>query len=217
MASKPNALPTATAHSAPTAIAAASPLTRRDVARITAINNGAVIKEICDVLQQRIAFETSRQARLDAKAGSLLSGAGLTLTVGMTYGVQFLSTQAHAMRSSHPVLFALIVLLVVLGVLAGLAASGIAVFVLRVREGYLTLDERAIFNERTIEEADVASEQAGLNIYRRDMLLLSWEIWQAQESAQNEKAARLKQGQTLLLVFLIAVAAIGLLTGFALR
>ena len=64
---------------------------------------------------------------------------------------------------------------------------------------------------------NVASEQAGLNIYRRDMLLLSWEIWQAQESAQNEKAARLKQGQTLLLVFLIAVAAIGLLTGFALR
>lgn len=169
------------------------------------LHSPVLLKNLYEAAQRQITFETGRQGRLDAKATGLLQAAGLSLTVGSTFGAQLAARTTKA-----PAL-----LLVVIGVVLvlGLAAAGMAIRALRVRQDYGTVNERTLFAKDLLADADSHEkdkQDEAVTMFYRTMTAHLWEIVQQQEKTHGDKAELIRKGQAFFGGFLLGVLVLGL-------
>lgn len=182
-----------------------SPLSEDDLRERLCINSPELTAELYQIAQRQIQSETGRQTRLDAKAVSLLTAAGLSSTVAFTFGGTLIM-QAHAFGRCTIGLY-------VLAVFLGLTASSYAVLALRVQSKYLALDEATIFDPKILKEANSPStlrddtkdedvRRFGLMEYQKYLIPQMWVTGQAQYTNHEKKARLIQKGQSLFLAFL---------------
>ena len=136
-----------------------------------------VLLKICT--KQPSARSPSRQGargRIDAKATACSRLRDSPLTVGSTFGAQLAARTTKA-----PAL-----LLVVIGVVLvlGLAAAGMAIRALQVRQDYGTVNERTLFAKDLLADADSHEkdkQDEAVTMFYRTMTAHLWEIVQQQE------------------------------------
>ena len=96
------------------------PLTKYDLARILTINSSKLVEELWTLTQKQVDFEIARHGRLEAKATSLLTATGLSLTVAFTFGATLIKEAAKFEDWYKPVVFSF-----GFACTAGLAAAGL--------------------------------------------------------------------------------------------
>jgi len=175
------------------------PLDRSELARRLALGSPKLVEELWTVTQKQLEVEVARHGRLDAKATSLLTAAGLSLTVAFTFGSTLLK-EAKSFDAWH------IPIILIFGVtiICGLMAAFNAVHGLALRE-QLGVNEEAIFDPEALKEAD-AEETAeagnGVMEYRKGRIIHFWTIRQRYWESYQHKAKIVKHGQYWFLAFL---------------
>ncbi len=194
-------------------------LTEETLRERLALNSPELVDQLFLLVQNLIATETGRQTRLDAKATSLLTAAGLALTV--TTGFVGATLARPDLKWPAPVLGAACVLFAI-GVILALLAAIWAVRALRVRDSYRTAHEDALFNPALLLEANASApdesgpsqvddradkEDAqrrvfGLMEYRKHLIPHYWSILCQHRAVHEGKARLIRDGQLLFLFFL---------------
>jgi hypothetical protein len=172
-----------------------------------AIDSPELTEELYQIAQQQIQSEIGRQTRLDAKATSLLTAAGLSLTIVFTFG-NTLVTQTTIFNPC-------ILIGYVVAVTCGLVAASFAVSALRVRSAYFSIDERVTLDPAMLKEAnqpeafegkcelkDEEKRRYGVMEYRKYLLPQLWVMGQTSFRNHEKKATLVKRGQYFFLAFL---------------
>lgn len=197
------------------------PLTGPQLSERVTRSSPALLKELYDIARRQIVTEAGRQTRLDSKATSLLTAAGLSLTVAFTFGGQMIIGHRSPIDPAHVPIWAQTAFAV--GVIFGLAAACFAIGALFVRGSYLTVNERSIFSEAALKAAEDAydpatpgSDVVGMSEYHKALIPHLWCISQKHASVHETKATLIKVGQGLFLAFLMSlfIVFLSLLSGF---
>lgn len=172
--------------------------------------------EVYELAKSQVQYEAGRQARLDAKATSLLTASGLAITLAFVFGGALINLSLNREVGWW------IVVAYLAAVLCGLVAAWHAIKALRVREDYLTLNDEAVFNDEILTLADRMETEteggkgAGVRDYQRYMIVQLWEISRQHHANHEEKASWIKRGQSWLFGFIVALFLICLVIGFGL-
>jgi hypothetical protein len=175
------------------------------------LGSPALVREIYEIQLRQIQYEVGRQTRLDAKATSLLTAAGLSLTVAFTFGGQIVLAHLHDELAFHVgavVAFAV-------ATLCGLASAGFAIRALLVHDAFRTINEASVFSLRALKEADADyqsgaedGDEAAVTQYRKSLIPHLLEIWQTNGRSNEDKAKIVKRGQLFFGLFLVALIVI---------
>jgi hypothetical protein len=192
------------------------PLTIRDLAEGLSRRSTGLVDELHAISLRLLQGEDQRESRLDAKAQGLLVTAGLSLTVAFTFGGMLVGHPEYLSEVTKSTALALFALYV-FALMAGLFASGWAVWALKVSGEYRNTCEHDVFNEKELTDADDACGDAekpvenakAVAMYRRYITSHYWLIWQKHFSIHERKAKIVKRGQTFFLAFLVLMLAIG--------
>jgi hypothetical protein len=165
-----------------------------------------LVDELYDLAKRQAASEDKRETNLSAKAVSLLSVTGLSLTVAFTFGGVLLQRPEYLAalgRARVP----LVVAPYALALIAGMAASWFALRSLLVRSDYRDVAEEDVFGK----ELDGADEKAddGLPVYRRFLTVHLWLIAQETSKIHDQKATQIARGQRCFFAFLLLLVPIG--------
>jgi hypothetical protein len=198
------------------------PLTLQAIADGLSRRSFGLVDEIHTIALRQMQSEDVRETRLDSKAQGLLITAGLTLTVAFTFGGMLIDHSEYLKAINGGVAVGCFVLYAA-AMLSGLFASLQAVRALKVTGDYRSVNERDVFNERELTEADDscadetnASENAkAVAMYRRYMTSHYWVIWQRHFTLHARKARIIKSGQWAFLAFLVLMMVIGGAMAFA--
>ncbi len=156
--------------------------------------------EIYDLAKSFVADERARQARLDAKAGTLLSVVGLALTVASTFGGQLVKGVTPGLAAS--VLKAALAL----ALLFGVVAAGFALRALFVRSGQPGVSENVVFGEAILGQAadrtKARDEEGGVAAYKQSLAIHLWVMGQRTRALQEKKASEIWRGQVAFAGFL---------------
>jgi len=186
-------------------------LTEKDVRERLALNSPELVAELLVHVQGLLATETGRQTRVDAKATSLLTAAGLSLTVAFTFGGLLIAKPNNG--SFDPwvtVTFAL-------AVTSGLIAAIHAVAALFVRGDYGSVAGETLFDVETLKAAndmmkdeeatdaptDKEKREFGVMEYRKYLIPHLWEVFRQRSLVHEKKASRIKWGQGFFIAFLV--------------
>ncbi len=191
---------------------AAPPLTEESLRARLAIDSPELVQELFTIAQGQVVTEAGRQSRLDAKANSLLTATGLSLTVAFTFG-GLLITQAKAFYIiGVTVAFAA-------AVTCGFVAAIHAVVGLRVTDRYRSVDEENVFDSEILRTADdpasaidgldgleaPAKRAYGVMEYRKFLVPHLWAIILQHRQVHEDKARLIKRGQGFFIAFLGAL------------
>jgi hypothetical protein len=164
-----------------------------------------LIGEVYALAQRQVQFETGRQGRLDGKATSLLSAAGLSLTVAFTFGGLLLANKA-VLKAKIGWYYAAVSGFGV-AILFGLATAAFALWALRVRGANRGVSEEAVFSEAILKRAeDETDEDVAVSEYQKSLTVHLWMIAQAQHNLHERKAKIILSGQLAFMAFMVAVA-----------
>ncbi|MGK3964995.1 hypothetical protein WMF01_30925 [Sorangium sp. So ce1667] len=164
-----------------------------------------LINELYQFAQRQLQFETGRQTRLDAKATSLLSAAGLSLTVAFTFGGLLLANK-EVLRANIGWYYSAVAGFG-LAIILGLGAAGFALAALKVRDANRGISEDAVFNEELLKRAeDESADEQAVAEYRKSLTVHLWTIAQAQHMLHERKAKIIQRGQVAFMAFMCAVA-----------
>jgi hypothetical protein len=178
------------------------PLSQKELAERLALGSPKLVEELWNIAQKQVDIEIARHTRLDTKATSLLTAAGLSLTVAFTFGSTLL-TKADAFKHWEKQ----VVFIFALTVILGLAAAFMAVRALALRE-QLGVNELAIFDVADLKEADGPEDadeptlNRGVMEYRKGRILHFWAIRQRYLESYKGKAELVKRGQWAFMAFL---------------
>jgi hypothetical protein len=201
-------------------------LTDDEVRDRLAINSPELVAELLTLVQGQLAAETGRQTRIEGKATSLLTAAGLSLTVAFSFGGLLISKE-NRFTFPHFVIFAFILALVL-----GLSSAICAVAALFVRGKYRAPEGTALFDPETLALAnatpkdetpeipprvpspgattsDKDEREYGLMAYRKYLIPHFWDILRCHRLVHEEKAKIIKVGQGLFVGFLGVLMVIG--------
>lgn len=176
------------------------PLTDQELAKRLTVENPKLVSELYRIAEQQIEIEAKRQTRLDYKATSLLTAAGLSLTVAITFG-GLLITQSRAFDEWREWIIGLFVATVIAGITA-------AIYALRAQfaKQFLAADENAIFDTDILKTADTpATPEAGLMEYQKSLIIHLWAIRGRAFQNHVERVALVKMGQRFFIGFLFGV------------
>ena len=165
-----------------------------------------LVDEVYDLAKRQIASEDRRETNLGAKAVSLLSVTGLSLTVAFTFGGVLLQRPEY-LAALGTARLPLVVGPYALALLAGMAASWFAVRALLVRSDYRDVAEEDVFGKE-LEGADEKVD-AGLPVYRRFLTVHLWLIFQETSKIHEQKATQIARGQKCFFAFLLFLLPIG--------
>jgi len=185
------------------------------------LNSSKLVKEIYEIALRRVQYESGRQQRLDAKATSLLTATGLSLTVAFTFGATLLSAGGQAAFHEF---YNYVLLLFYSAISLGIVSAGFALGALLVRSGYATVRDTAVFNVALLQKAnqlanaegDDDAEDNALMVYQRGLIPHIWKIGTAHERQHETKALVIKIGQSVFGLFLLAVLCLCISVGIAL-
>ncbi|WP_147468404.1 hypothetical protein [Corallococcus interemptor] len=117
------------------------------------LNSPDLAEELYKISKEYLASETARENNLNAKATSLLTASGLSLTVAFTFGgmliqhPEYLSSLWGLWPYIVPIFYGV-------ALLAGLSASAIAVWSLLIRGDYVGISEQDVFNPSVLIDSD---------------------------------------------------------------
>lgn len=193
------------------------------VARV-AVFSPALVEELHKTAQRQLDAEDRRENLLITKAGSLLGQSGLTITVAGAIVGLIVKEPALFDRLGVTWLVGLgISYLFVFG--CGLAAAMYAMRVVLVRGDFEELDEKVVFDEGELLNADrplalvqpaeqddstattvnADSNATAVTRYRRWMIPHMWSIYQRHNAIHDEKAKLLKRGQVSFTMFVVGI------------
>lgn len=183
-------------------------LPQDDIRERLRLVNPELAKELYEIAKAQVAAEMARHARLDAKATSLVSSAGISLTLGMS----IITLIAKGDVAATPCLW---VLLSVTG-LFGTLAVGFGVFALLVKGGFARVNDHTVFDKDALEFAnaptgcdDLESQGEkyayGAAVYRQHMTAHLWEVSVKEHRHLNKKADQVRDGQILFVLFLASL------------
>jgi hypothetical protein len=181
------------------------------------LNSPELVKELYDLAQRQVQTEIERMTRLDSKATSLLTAAGLCLIVAFMFG-STLITKPEVFAISHQGVIAFAIALAL-----GMIAAILGAFSLLVTDRYLGINEYAVFDSdgldnandplalrslREEEMADAEKRKFGVMEFQKYMVEHLWKI--SQQNGQNNecKARIIKWGQGLFMCFLGALSVV---------
>jgi hypothetical protein len=167
--------------------------------------NPELTKELYELAKAQLAAEMARHTRLDAKATSLVSSAGISLTLGMS-----IATLIANRTISVP--WWLWIMLTVAG-LSGVLAVGFGIFALMVKNGFARVSDRNVFDKHTLAFANAPTgcddltdrkdkHAYGAAAYRQYMTAHLWEVGVKEHRQLNNKARQVRDGQVLFMIFL---------------
>lgn len=187
------------------------PLSPKQLRKRLSLNWSGLVSEVYNLVQRQATAEAARQARLDAKATSLLSTVGLSLTVSFAVGGLLLSQSVKFPGVGHT--RATIVLVgFVVAVAFGLIAGGFAIRALLVNDRHKSLGEESIFNEDALRLADEQeTDEQSVSVYRRFMTVQLWRVARTAGDIQTNKSQHIKKGQLCFGGFLLTLLSILLL------
>jgi len=170
--------------------------------------NPELAKEVYEIAKAQIASEAARHTRLDSKATSLVSAAGLSLTLGMS--IVTLIAKGDVVATPY-----LWVMLAVTGLL-GVGAVGFGVFALLVKGGFARVNDHNVFDKDVLRFADSPTGtddlatlkekyEFGAAVYRQHMTAHLWEVSLQEHRQLNRKATQVRDGQILFALFLLAL------------
>ncbi|MBX3208436.1 MAG: hypothetical protein KF764_25545 [Labilithrix sp.] len=199
------------------------PLDEKALAERLAINSPELVQELFTLVQGLVTAEVGRQTRLDAKATSLLTAAGLSLTVTTGFASTVLA-RPDLVKDWNPAVLFLASLAFLVATVVGLLAAIWAVRALRVRGDYRAANESSLFDAELLLEANDPPSMAdekddaqrrlfGLMEYRKHLIPHYWAILRAHRLVHGKKADIVGDGQTLFLAFLGAVLLVCVLVG----
>lgn len=165
-------------------------LTQDQIKERMRLENLELVASIYDIVTRQVQAEVGRQTRLDAKATSLLTAAGVSVTLASVFG----STLAVNASRFQP----WIVWPYSVAVACGLAAGFFSVWSLLVRDTYRTVSEEAVFDKESLEHADTQ----GLARYQRFMVVHLWMVYRENSAVHDRKALLIGRGQRFYLGFL---------------
>jgi hypothetical protein len=178
------------------------PLSKAELTKLLRLGSIELVGELWAITQKQVDFEVARHGRLEAKANSLLTAVGLSLTVASTFGATLFSK-----LTLFGQLLPVVIVIYCAAMVAGVASALLAFQALKLVE-QKQVEERAVFNEQTLEVADrtnVADEKEGLMAYRQSLILHFWEIRQQYDSTYRPKSVWVQRGQTAFGFFLTAL------------
>lgn len=170
--------------------------------------NPELAKEVYEIAKAQVASEAARHTRLDSKATSLVSAAGLSLTLGMS--IVTLIAKGDVVATPY-----LWVMLAVTG-LFGVAAVAFGVFALLVKGGFARVNDHNVFDKNVLRSADSPTGcddlptlkekyEFGAAVYRQHMTAHLWEVSVQEHHQLNRKAKQVRDGQILFALFLLAL------------
>ena len=190
-----------------------APLNELELQDRLTLNSPELVRELYDVAQQRVAAEVGRQTRLDTKATSLLTAAGLSLTVAFTFGSTLIS-RPEPFEHWHWWVIGAFAGAIVLG----LSAAILAVRTLLVRGQYLMVNERAVLDFAILDDAndpvalrdddemeDTDKRMFGVMEFQKHMIVQLWMVAQRHQRNHTAKSNLIKIGQWFFLGFLAAL------------
>jgi hypothetical protein len=214
-----SSVPVATSALAETPPVTEEMLTEAQVLDRLTVNSPELVAELLALVQGELAAETGRQTRIDAKATSLLTAAGLSLTVAFTFG-GLLLTRDNSFSFGHWV-----TLIFALALVCGLSAAVHAVWALLVRGEYKALDGETLFDVGTLAQAndvlkddtdtpDKEKREFGVMEYRKFLIPNLWGVVRDHRMVHDDKAKIIKRGQLFFLSFLGLLIVISLFIEF---
>lgn len=172
-------------------------LSQDEIAAALKGRHADLIAEIYDVVRRQAEQHFARQARLDAKANSLIAAVGLVLTVLFSFGGQVLLGSAVVPKLG-PVWASMAVGVMAAATGCALKAAWNALGALRVRAGLGAIGDEAIFSASHLDRVEAVEEKdpgRGIARYRSALIVAMWPALQQQYAAHEEKAALIKSGQ----------------------
>jgi hypothetical protein len=190
------------------------------------INSPKLIKELYDIVQRRITYETGRQQRIDTKATSLLTASGVSVTLAFTFTAAI--TSETGVKLFHPI-FNYLLATFGAALACGFAAAALAVRALLVTKGYSTPSDEVIFDAKLLREAnaiepdpdpkkgetEAMAEDWRLMKYQRQVIEHFWWIGDNHARTHERKALWVHKGQCAFAGFLILLLAVCGWVGFA--
>lgn len=158
------------------------------------LNDAKLIDEVAASTTRLLADEASRLARIEAKAASLLTAIGVSVTVAFGFGASTLLRREGLLKSSK---FAFLILAVGVGLafLFAVKATLNAIKCVETR-GNPDVDEESIYEAEVLEKADgLQGPTEPACYYKRHTIALQYELYCAREDIANEKASFLAHAQ----------------------
>ena len=159
-----------------------------------ALKSKALVDEIQSVARGQIDADEQRSVRLDSKAQTLLTTAGLSLTVAFSFGgfmLQHPETLACLGRWGD-----VVAVLYGFALALGLASSWFAMHAMLIRSAHRGVDIEDALNVDELRDADKEpDDDAAVRRYKRYMAAHYWVIYQSNFCVNEDKATTVGRGQ----------------------
>lgn len=172
------------------------PLKPEEIAEALRAASPTLAKELYELVQRQLNDWIGRQSRTDTKATGLLGAAGLAVTVAFAFGGQILLNGGAKLR---PGLVTAAVGCFVVAIVFGFGVAALALSALFIRDSYMAVNERAIFDAELLNGGDTPAE------YQKSMAIHIWEIVQNHAAMHQQKVRLIRTGQGFFLAFIAAM------------
>jgi hypothetical protein len=173
-----------------------------ELTRRLKLGSTQLVAELWAITQKQLDTEVARHTRLEAKATSLLTAVGLSMTVAFTFGATLL-TQRETFKDYQEAIYGAYGLAIMCGLLSAAFASSALLLIEQ-----LQVDEEFIFNRDILKHSDrseAADEAEGLMEYRKAAILHFWPVRRRYDQTYREKSALVKRGQFAFIGFLLSL------------
>lgn len=175
--------------------------------------NPELVKDIFDLAKAQVQSEAARHIMLNTKAASVVTGAGVSLTLSFSIAGPLLSSKA--------VLPPMLIVGFLLAGLAGLLSMLCGVVSLFVKGGFAHVSDHAVFDEKALEFADnptgcddlkdLKEKYAfGAAAYRQHMTAHLWAVSVKDHRQLDKKAGQVQTAQWLFAAFAILIFSCGI-------
>ncbi|MEO7037368.1 MAG: hypothetical protein ABI548_25660 [Polyangiaceae bacterium] len=189
-------------------------LSKDEIAARLRLVNPELAKEVYEIAKAQVQSEAARHTRLDAKANSVITAAGLSMAVASSLG--------GIIASGQTLLPGWLLWMFGLAGIFALSSVVTGVMALLVKGGYAQVSDHAVFNQEKLAFADVPTgcddlldakdKQAyGVAVYRQYMAAHLWDVSVKDHGQLNRKAKQVQVAQWLFIAFLVVLLACELL------
>jgi len=160
-----------------------------------------IVDDAYDLAQKQLGAEDAYAARLDARATSLFSAAGFSMTVAFSFGGWALLDHVQKVPFGWAIASGFVVVLAV-----GLAATWFALQGVVVKWGYKFVDEQDVFRPEIMAEGKKRFD------YRIHLATHMWLVCQDRQKWNQARAKTIRRGQRCFAAFIGGILVLSAMT-----
>ena len=186
-------------------------LTESEIRERLRISSPGLIEEVHAFVLRQGQAEEQRETRLDGKATTLATAAGISVTVVFSVGL-FLLEKINVLRNLGSFLGHGVLALYALALVFVLLAGAWSIRALRIRNTYRCVTDNDVFNEvefARIERASGDHEKRAQAEYRRYLLPQQWIFFREHQRIHTQKADLISRGQWFFASFIVTLLVLG--------